>query len=548
MLKLIRNAYYILRTIKSGAGIIIRGGHGMSTLGNPVTSAVQAPSSVAARRDQPLSAWVWIITAVVAVLHLACAGRYDIFRNELYFIVCGRHPAFGYVDQPPLVPLLAAATQLFGVNVWLLRLPAVLAAAGLVPLTAAFARLLGGDARAQILASLAVALAPALHGITAILTTATFEPLSWTACAYFLTYAWSRHQPRALIWAGVIAGVSMQAKYGIVIWLLALLVGLLATPARKLLSWRACWIGLGIAALIALPSILWQAVHGWPFLTLVSNHVPTNLRGGPVRFEIGQIFALNLLLAPLWLTGVIAPFVVPALKPVRFLAIALALATVIDQLSGGKDYYLFGAYPALFAVGAVACRALKTWLLGTWMALAVAQCLIVLPVALPLLSPPALAHLLEHSHLRPPPDEIAGIGAPLTQVFSDEMGWRELAAQVAAIYHALPADQQQRAVIFGSNYGEAAAIDVYGRDAGLPLAISGQNQYFLWGPRDHDGSVVIHVGGNPEKWQRICDTVQMVGSFGAPYAMPYENQQPIFICRGLHHDLRDIWDHFRWYI
>ena len=498
--------------------------------------------------DSPLSRWVWIVALVTAVLHLASAGRYDIFRNELYFIVCGRHPAFGYVDQPPLVPLLAAATQLFGINVWLLRLPAVLAAAALVPLSAAFARLLGGDARAQIIAALAAALAPALAGLTAILTTATFEPLTWTACAYFVTYAWLRNQPRALIWAGVVAGVSMQAKYGIVIWLLALFVGVLLTPARRVLRWRQCWIGLGIAVLIALPSVIWQAVQGWPFLTLVHNHAPTNLRGDPIHFEIGQVFAMNLLLAPLWLAGVIGPFAAPQWKPLRFLAIALVLATIIDQVSGGKDYYLFGAYPALFAVGAVVCSRMKVWLCGIWMLLAAVQFVIVLPVALPVLDPPALARLLNHTHLRPPPDEIAGIGAPLTQVFSDEMGWRELAAQVAAIYHALPADQQQKAAIFGSNYGEAAAIDVYGRDAGLPPAISGQNQYFLWGPRGHDGSVVIHIGGKIERWERICDTVQVVGSFGVPYAMPYENQQSIFICRGMHRDLASIWDHFRWYL
>ncbi|HUA80568.1 MAG TPA: glycosyltransferase family 39 protein [Dyella sp.] len=508
----------------------------MSTPGNRVSAS------------GALSPWVWAITAVVAVLHLACAGQYDIFRNELYFIVCGRHPAFGYVDQPPLVPLLAAATQLFGIHVWLLRWPAVAAAAALVPLSAAFARLLGGDARAQIVVSLAAALTPALTGLTTTLTTATFEPLTWTASAFFLTYAWLRNQPRALIWAGVVAGISMQAKYGIVIWLLALFIGLLATPARRILRWRECWIGVGIAALIALPSVAWQALHGWPFLTLVADHAPTNLRGGPVRFEIHQILALNLVLAPLWITGVIAPFASPSLKPLRFLAIALIAATVIDQISGGKDYYLFGAYPAMFAIGAVACRQINKWLLGAWMLLATAQMAIVLPVVLPVLSPPALAHFLDRTHLRPPPDEIAGIGAPLTQVFSDELGWRELATKVTAIYRALPADQQQNAAIFGSNYGEAAAIDVYGRDAGLPPAISGQNQYFLWGPRGHDGSVVIHIGGDPQRWSRLCDSVEVVDQFGVQYAMPYENQRPIFICRGMHKNLSTIWSHFGWYI
>src|SRR5579864_8114887 len=96
-----------------------------------------------------------LVGVVVAFVHLVSASRYGFFANELYFIVCGRHPAFGYVDQPPLVPLLAAATQIGGVNVWLLRLPAVLAAVALVPLVVAFAQLLGGSRRAAWLAAIA---------------------------------------------------------------------------------------------------------------------------------------------------------------------------------------------------------------------------------------------------------------------------------------------------------------------------------------------------------------------------------------------------------
>lgn len=176
------------------------------------------------------------------------------------------------------------------------------------------------------------------------------------------------------------------------------------------------------------------------------------------------------------------------------------------------------------------------------------QFLILLPVVLPVFTPSHLASFLERTHLRPPPDEVAGIGAPLTQLFSDELGWRELEKKVAAVYRSLPDADRQRAAIFGSNDGEAAAIDIYGREDGLPAAISGQNQYFLWGSRGHDGSVVIHIGGNPDRWRRICSSVDVLDRFGVPYAMPYERDQPIFICRGMHRNLSQIWGHFKWYL
>ena len=173
------------------------------------------------------------------VIHLAVAGRYDIFRNELYFIVCGWRPAFGYVDQPPLAPLVAAATQAFGENVWLLRLPAAFAATALVPLTAAFARLLGGDRIAWILAAAAAALSPGLAALTTTTTTSTFEPIAWTACAYFLTRGIVKRDDGALFWAAIVAGIATETKYGVAIWPLGLALGLLLTEARAILAQRS---------------------------------------------------------------------------------------------------------------------------------------------------------------------------------------------------------------------------------------------------------------------------------------------------------------------
>ncbi len=494
----------------------------------------------------------WAIAAIAtlaAAIHLATAGRYDMFRNELYFIVCGRHPAFGYADQPPLVPLLAAATQGFGDHVWLLRLPAVAAAVGLIPLTAALARLFGASRTAAIVAALAAATAPALAGLTAVLTTETFEPLCWTACAYLVARALLRGERPMLLWAGLVAGIAMELKYGIAIWLIALGLGIAATAARRMLAWPSLWAGLALAAGLSAPSMIWQALHGWPFLQVIAHHSASirPFTGGPVRFEIGQILAMNLVLAPLWLAGVIGPFAGQRLRGARFLAIAFVAATAIVLISGGKDYYLFPAYPAVFAIGAVALQNLNRWVLRFWLTAALLNAALVAPIVLPILSPDGLARYFAKAHFKPRPDEREAVGAPLTQLFSDQFGWRNLEAQVAKAYRALPPEEQSRVAIMASNYGEAAAIDVYGRKDDLPAALSGQNQYFIWGPRGHDGSLVLAVNGDPARWRRMCRNVEIVGGFGAAFAMPYEYNRPILLCRGLSGGLVKRWYGFQRY-
>ena len=318
-------------------------------------------------------------------------------------------------------------------------------------------------------------------------------------------------------------------------------------PARHILRTRACAIGVGLATVIAAPSLIWQTLHGWPFIAVMLHHTigGENYTGTPVRFEIGQVLALNIVMAPLWITGLVAPFASARMKPARFLAITYVLAAIIDLAAHGKSYYLYPVYPTLFAVGAAACARLPRWLTGAWLTLATAQTAFIAPVVLPFLAPPALSAYLNRFHLHPRPSEAAAVGAPLTQVFSDELGWRALEKSVAAIYRALPPEDQRRAAIIASNYGEAAAIDVYGAADNLPPALSGQDQYYIWGPRGYDGSVVIHINGDPERWRHDCASLDIAGHFGAPLVMPYENDRPIFVCRGLRVPLALAWPRFK---
>ena len=490
----------------------------------------------------------WFIAAATLLVHLAVAGRYDIFRNELYFIVCGRHPAFGYVDQPPVVPLLAAATQIFGDHIWLLRLPAALAAAALVPLTASLARLLGGAGAAAALAGTAAAVAPLLAGLTTTLGTSTFEPLAWCGIAYLLMRTILLADRRALLWAGIAAGLAFETKYGIAIWLIGLGAGVVGTGSRRILGMKELWFGLAAMVLIAAPSFIWQISHDWPFLEVIGRaRASGNLTGSPLGFIFNQILIMHPFLAPLWLAGIFAPWFQQALRPARCLSIAFILAGAIVIVTHGKDYYLAGADPAMLAVGAVACERLARWLRGAWLTLILASAAAVAPVVLPILDPPVLARYMAATHLAPRPEEVAAIGAPLTQIFSDELGWRRMEKQVAAVYASLSPEYRAQVAILAVDYGEAAAIDVYGPEDGLPAAISGNKQYFLWGPGAADGSLIIHINGDPARWQGLCEKSEVAGSFGAPYVMPYENDRPILLCRGFKPGLQATWNRFKRY-
>jgi hypothetical protein len=487
---------------------------------------------------------IGVMVVLVAVVHLSVAGKYDLFRNELYFIVCGRHPAFGYVDQPPLVPLLAALMQVGGVNVWLERLPAVLTAIALVPLTVMFAQLLGATARGAWLAAVAAAGSTLVTAMFSWLSTGTFEPFDFTLVAYLVTRAFLRNEPRMYWWAGLVAGLAFETKYTIVLWMIALALGVAICGPRSIFRARDLWIGIGIAVVIGLPNAIWQTAHGFPFLELVRNDNSGNLIGSPLGFVLQQLFIANPLLAPLWLAGVIVPFVAQRLAPFRFLAVTFVAMGVLIYVTHGKAYYVAGAYPTAFALGAAACTMLPRVLVGIWAVLAYANAVLAMPFVLPIDSPERLREMYSQTHFKPM--ERAGIGAPIPQNLADEFGWRDVARSVEDVYASLPPADRAKAAIFGSNYGEAAAVDVYGHD--LPPAISGNNNYYLWGPRGYDGSVVIGINVDPAQWATFCDSARVVARFGvSPYAMPYEVNRPIVLCRGMHPPLPQLWPQFKHY-
>ena len=488
-----------------------------------------------------------VLAAASFLLHAAVAGRYDFFRDELYFIVCGRHPAFGYADQPPLIPLLAAATQVLGESLVLLRLVPALAAAALVLVTCALARRAGAGPYGAFVAGTAAAIAPMYLGLTTTLNTGTFEPLAWTLVALLVARAVLDGEPRAWIVAGLVCGLALQAKYAIPLYLVGLGAALVVTGHGRALLRRELAIGILVAAVLAAPSLIWQLMHGLPFRDLVrAGAAGKNVVLAPLAFTVNQIVVMNPFFAPLWLAGAVAPWVDRRFAPWRFLSVAFVSTFLLMIAMHAKDYYLAPVYGGMFAVGGAAVerwvrsRAIRVASLAP----AVVMSAIAAPLAMPILDPPVLADYIRLLGADPTPTETRA-QSELPQVFADMIGWRTYALQVAWAFQQLPAAERQKAALLTSNYGEAAAIDFYGRALGLPPAISGHNQYGFWGPRGHDGSVVLRINGDEKIWRPRCATLEVVHRFGAKYAMPYESNAPILLCRGMVTPLPEMWPKLR---
>jgi len=497
-------------------------------------------------RDCPACA----LALLAVVIHLYASGGYGYFRDELYFIVCGEHPDWGYVDQPPLIPLVAAAMhRWFAPSLVMLRLVPALAHGATIVLTGETARLLGGGRWSQAVAGLAVLCAPVYLATGTILSTDALQPLAWLFCGYALIRILRDGDERWWPALGIAVGVALLTKYMIGFWLVALAVGLLVTQPARVVARPGPYVAAAIAALIVLPNVWWQAAHGWPFLEIGRvGATEKNVALPPVEFLRAEIRELNGAAGPLWLAGLVAFAGWRVFAGLRGFAIGFVLLLAAMVVLHAKPYYPSGAYPLLFAGGAVA---LEAWI-ASHLARAVytvaiaANGLLVAPFVLPILPVEQFLAYQEWLGATPRADEHDRLGR-LPQYYADMFGWPELAALVERAYRSLSAEEQSRAVFLGDNYGEAAAVDVFGAAWHLPAAISGNNQYFLWGPRGHDGSVVIRLGRTRDDLLKAYTSVEPAGVFDDPWAMPGETGRTLWICRGRKVKLDLAWPGFRRY-
>jgi len=488
------------------------------------------------------------LAIVKLLVHLATAGVYGLFVDELYFLACGEHLAWGYVDMPPLTALQAwLARALFGDSMLAIRLLPALAGAGLVVLAGTLARQLGGRRFAQGLAALAVLVAPGYLLVDSYLSMNSVEPLLWMGCALVLIRIIKSGNVRLWIWFGVLAGLGLENKDTMLIFAAALVVGLLLTAERRWMANRWFLLG-GIAAfLIFLPNLIWMVRHHFPHLELLANirRNQRNVALSPLQFIGQQILAMHPLAFPIWLCGLWSVLISRRGKPYRALGWAYLLALGTLLLTAGRFYYLLPAYPMLFAAGAVAIegwldRPKWGWTRPAYVALLPVTGILFAPIAMPVLPPATLVRYTEIIGVSQPQVEHRQSSA-LPQLFADRFGWPEMVAAVAKVYDALSPEERARTAIYGNDYGEAGAVDFYGPALGLPKAISGHLTYWYWGPREYSGEIVIVLGEHRrEKLEKYFTSVEEVASVGHPYAMASQHFQ-VYLCRGPKGRLQQIW-------
>ncbi|HSS94039.1 MAG TPA: glycosyltransferase family 39 protein [Candidatus Dormibacteraeota bacterium] len=479
------------------------------------------------------SAWIGGLALAVLALHLSTNGLYDFHRDSLYYLDSARHPALGYVDYPPLTPTVARfSLWLFGPSVWGLRLWPSLVGAVIVVLAALIARELGGGRFAQVLAAVAAAASPVLLGANWLFQTVTFDQLIWVVCFWIGARLIRTNDSRLWLALGVALGVGFETKYTIVALAAGLTAGALLTRERRHLQTPWPWLGAGAALLIFLPNLAWQAAHDWPSVQYTLNHKSAqSVDFSPLTFLSEQLALIGPLALPLWFAGWYHLLSSP--RP-RMLGIA-ALVPFVIFLFAGKSYYAGPLHPVLLSAGACALEGWTAgrarWLRPMTAAILVAQTLVLLPLTLPLLPEGAMAR------------------SPLASIrkdFADTVGWHDLVGQVADAYAGLPAGERSRAVIITDNYGEAGAINTYGRSAGLPIALSGELTYFYWKPTHLPDGPVVAVGLDPGFLATLFGTCSVVATITNGYGLNNEEfGKPISVCRNPVKSLDDLWPAFK---
>jgi hypothetical protein len=489
-------------------------------------------------RRRPYWSVILGLAAVKFLFHLYASGSYHYFRDELYYIACGRHFDWGYVDHPPLVALYARFGELFGGSLRGFRLLATLGGALRVVLTGVIAARLGGGRAAQALACTAVLLAPIYLGLDSFLSMNVFEHLFWLACLLIVLEIANGASEKWWLAFGAVAGLGLQNKHSTVFLGAAVVIALLLTPMRRTLVRPWIWLGGAIALLLFAPNLIWQVQHGYPTLDLLRNVKETgkNVVLAPLPFMVQQAMMLNPFTAPLWIAGMVMLF---RRREHRVLAWTYVAVLVLFIRLEAKDYYVAPVYPVLFAAGAIFFaergRALR---LGAF-AIVIAGCLISAPLATPILPPPRYIAYQRALGIKPQATEVSHV-SEMPQLFADQFGWEETVAKVARYYHSLPEEERKKTAIFCGNYGQAGAIDFYGPKYGLPPAISGHQNYFLWGHRGYTGESVILLDDDPDPDVELWTSLTKVGDRFHPYAMPWENS-PIFHGRGLKTPLPELW-------
>ena len=466
----------------------------------------------------------------VIAIHLATNGTLGFHTDELYYLDSGRHLAFGYVDFPPIVPLLGRLeTELLGVSPWTLRVLPSLMGGFLVVLSGLYVHRLGGSLRLQGIALLSAIAAPYLLGTNWVFQTVTFDQVTWMVAMYWFLCLVTDRQPRYWIYLVITLGIGLEVKYTIVGLIVGIGIAVLLTPSLRMdLRTKYPWTSAGIALLIWAPNVAWQVVEGFPTLIYLANHRGSG--GGPLVYliELGVYFFF---LIPLWLAGLISLFRTPQLRPI---GIACAVPLLLF-LFVGKSYYAAGTIPIALAQGLMAVSRIKRPRVRSGLQVAVVVASALEFIAFFFLVVPVT-----------PPDRIHAANLDsVNEVFADSVGWDDIAKQVTTIYHDLPASERADAVIISAYYGVPGALDVYDNPNVRPEAISPQLSDWYWLPNNLTATYALMVDYKPSEVEWMCTSPQLIAHLTVPYNVKgLEQGAPVTLCQ-LKAPIPTIWGRLR---
>jgi 4-amino-4-deoxy-L-arabinose transferase-like glycosyltransferase len=481
------------------------------------------------------------LAALDFIVHAASGNNYGYFRDELYYLQDGLHPAFGYVDQAPLIGWLAWLTNLlFHDALFGIHLISAAVGAAIVFVTGLLARELGGGRFAQILAALAAMMTLVFLATASIFSMDVIDELCWTVAALVLVRLIKRNEPRLWLLFGLVAGIGLLNKYTMLFFGFGIVAGFMLTPHRAMFRTRWPWLGGLIAFAFLLPDLIWNAQHGWPTTTFWTHYGGLS-GGGPIGFLANQLFSVNPFNLPVIIAGLIFYFRNPAGKPYRALGWAFVVLYVLFTIINAKAYFLTPIYPMLYAAGAlqleeVAQHARRRWVMPAYVAALALSGIALAPLAMPILPPAAFVH--SYSALTNLGNGGAGQqnAGPFPQYLGDRFGWHAMTREVAAVVDKLPQAQRQQMCIFTENYGEASALLLLGGPYHLPPVISGHNNFYFWGPGSCTGATLLVVGIDPQGGQAFTAMLQPYfaqimpeGAISCTYCMGTENGTLLYL-------------------
>jgi 4-amino-4-deoxy-L-arabinose transferase-like glycosyltransferase len=477
---------------------------------------------------------VGVVVLVQAVVLTAISGRYGFHRDELYFMATGDRPDWGYVDQPPITPLLARlSTAVFDDSPAGLRIIATLFAAAMVVVVALVARELGGGRAAQVFAAAATAGSSFVLTISHLVATATLDMLLWLVLGLFALRLFRTLDGRWWLAIGAVTGVGLDNKWLIPLLLLAFGAGVLVAGPREVL--RTWWLaaGVGLALVLTAPILIWQAVHDWPLLTVAGGISEDDGAENRLLFVPMQLVYLSPVLVPVWVAGISRLWREPDLRWARALAVSYPVLCAVLLAVGGKPYYSVPLLVLLTAAGAEPALRWASRHRAVAVGLAGVGLVVNAVVALPVLPVSAL-----------------GPATAMNAEQGEQVGWRELTETVAGVWDRIPEADRATAVILTSNYGQAGAIEEYGDEFGLPQPYSGHMSYADWGPPTDamSGPVVLVGEVDPRELAGLLDGCTRLTEHDNGAGLDNDEQgTDVSLCTGPAEPWSRIWPELRRY-